>query len=738
MNPQSTSPRRRLTAVAAVALALAAALTAALADAPAAAQATTAQEPAAAPAAQSATAQPASPPGDPFPPPIHQTRIVATYDPETKLVTGTERLRWRNDSAIDLDELVFHHYLNAFANEGSTFMRGSGGQLRGVAFGKRDWGWIEVESFLLADGTDLAPAEEYVTATASGTNPDDRTVARYPLPRPVPAGGWIEVEIAFTAKLPQIFARTGAHGDYVLAGQWYPKIAVFEEAGEGGATEPGWNAHPFHAHSEFYADFGDFDVTLTLPERYRGKIGATGRRVAESVADGQVTERYVQRGVHDFAWTAHPAFRVVRDRFDPAADVPAGQRREVARLLGVDEAELALTPVDVELFVQPANAAQAGRYLAAAKAAIRGFGLRLGAYPYETLTLVDPPLGAYGSAGMEYPTFITLGTHPLLAVPPFRHLLAPEIVTVHEFGHQYFQGMIASNEGEESWIDEGITSYYENVVLEEAFGRDAVRFLGLEVPLWEVTRTGGLAGGRYSDPVATPSWGFLHGGSYGHNSYARPALVLRHLEGLLGAETFHRAMRAFFERHRFGHPTTEDFERSIEEAAGVDLGWFFRQALHSTRTLDYAVRTATSRRETAPKGVFWVDGERREPAGGADEDGEESDEDDTAAAERRYVSRVVVFREGEFIHPVTVVFRFADGAVHEEAWDGRARWARWTLRSPARLVSAEIDPERRLALDLDRLNDSRTVEPRYGPVAAFVADLLFWVQAVFTALGALA
>jgi hypothetical protein len=150
------------------------------------------------------------------------------------------------------------------------------------------------------------------------------------------------------------------------------------------------------------------------------------------------------------------------------------------------------------------------------------------------------------------------------------------------------------------------------------------------------------------------------------------------------------------------------------------------------------VRTATSRRETQPKGVFWVDGERREPAGGEDEDADDGEADDAEAAQRRYVSRVVVFREGEFIHPITVAFRFADGAVHEEAWDGRARWARWTLRSPARLVSAEIDPERRLALDFDRLNDSRTVAPRYGPVAAFVTDILFWVQAVFTALGVLA
>ncbi|HUO87057.1 MAG TPA: hypothetical protein VM617_06675, partial [Thermoanaerobaculia bacterium] len=129
------------------------------------------------------------------------------------------------------------------------------------------------------------------------------------------------------------------------------------------------------------------------------------------------------------------------------------------------------------------------------------------------------------------------------------------------------------------------------------------------------------------------------------------------------------------------------------------------------------------------------DGERREVE---PEDGTESEEAEVGDAADRYLSRVVVFRKGEFIHPVTVAFRFADGTETREEWDGRARWARWTLSSPARLAEAEVDPDRLLALDANRLNDSRTAEPRYAPVAAFVSDLLFWVQALFTVLGALA
>jgi hypothetical protein len=612
-------------------------------------------------------------------------------------------------------------------------MRESGGRLRGEVFSKRDWGWIEVESLTLADGTDLAPAGGYVTATASGTNPDDRTVARYPLPRPVPAGGWIEVDISFTARLPEIFARTGVHGDYVLAGQWFPKIAVFEDAGDRGRAAPGWNAHQFHANSEFYADFGDYDVTLDLPASYAGKVGATGRRVeaaegTEPAAEGRVKVRFVQRGVHDFAWTADPRFVVVRERFDPERDVPAAQRRRIAERLGLPPGDLALRPVDIELFVSPAHAALASRYVASAKAGLRGYGLRLGAYPYATLTLVDPPRGALGSGGMEYPTFITLGTMPLLGIPPFTRLLAPEVVTIHEFGHQYFQGMLASNEFEEAWLDEGINSYYETVVMDEEYEVEGVLPGLLRVTPYEFQHATMIGG--YSDPVVAPPWRYMTGNSYGQNSYPRPAVTLFHLEGLLGEQVFARAMRAYFQDFQFRHPTTADFVRTVERVSGRDLGWFFSQALHTTRELDYGVRRLRTSRVEEPVGVFWRDGERVEVERDEDDDEAENEGD---AETRRWRSEVVVYRWGEFIHPVTVEMRFDDGTTLRREWDGRARWARWRFEGPAELVAAEVDPDHLMALDVDRVNNGRLAEPERTPVVAMAADLLYWIQSLFNA-----
>lgn len=653
---------------------------------------------------------------------VYDAALDARYDPATQRIEGSLHLRWRNTASVPVPDLCFHHYLNAFSSNRSTFFLESGGRLRGDEFEGDRWGWIEVSSLTLPDGTDLKSKETYVQP--DDDNPYDRTVAVYPLPEPIPPGGELAVDVDFTSQLPSIFARTGAAGNYVLAGQWYPKIGVFEDAGDRGRAEPGWSCHQFHAHSEFYADFGNYDVTLTLPAEYEGRIGATGVKVSEERSEAEVTTRFVQQGVHDFAWTADPDFLVLRDRFDPKGDVPAEQRRRISETLGRSESELALEPVEITLYLQPAHANQSERYFRSAKEAIRGYGLRLGAYPYGTLTLVDPAYGAGGSGGMEYPTFITLGTAPLLSIPPFDEVLFPELVTIHEFGHQYFQGMIANNEFEESWIDEGINSYYEMVVLEEEYG-DTVRFLGMRLPAFEQQRAA-IAGGDYTDPIVTPSWGFLTSSSYGVNSYPRTAVSLHHLENLLGRETFARAMRHFFQQWQFRHPDTRNFRQAIEQAAGEDLDWFFDQAWHSTRELDYAVRSVESEEVDPEEGVFWEDGERvvRE---------DEEEEDDEGDGDATYRSVVEVVRNGGFLHPVTVEIRFEGNHRIRRTWDGESRWIRWTFTGPHELESAVVDPDRRLALDVNRLNDSRRVEPAKLPERKLLTDFLFWLQTLFGA-----
>ena len=188
-------------------------------------------------------------------------QIDARLDTEKKEIHGRERLTWRNPAPHPVPDLQFHLYLNAFRDENSSFRRGSGGgQLRGDVMDARFPGAIDLLSMRTEDGVDLLPLGEFIHP--DDDNADDRTVWRVVLPQPVPAGGSITLDIEFLAKLPQVFARTGYYGNFFMVAQWFPKLGVYEPVGMRRRTTPGWNCHQFHATTEYYADFGEYDVTL--------------------------------------------------------------------------------------------------------------------------------------------------------------------------------------------------------------------------------------------------------------------------------------------------------------------------------------------------------------------------------------------------------------------------------------------------------------------------------------------
>ena len=221
-----------------------------------------------------------------------------------------------------------------------------------------------------ADVTDLKEVEEYM-------QPDDgnsHTTAPWSatrLPRPLAPGEWVELEIDFSTPAARTSSPAPAStATTCSAASGSPRSGSSSPPGCAAATRPGWNAHQYHANSEFYADFGDYDVSLTLPARYQGRIGATGRRLEKRSRGTTATSRFVQPGVHDFAWTADPRYLVIEDLFDPATDVPAEQVERIAALLGVAPDELALDPVTIRLMLQPEHRSQAGRYIDVAKAAL--------------------------------------------------------------------------------------------------------------------------------------------------------------------------------------------------------------------------------------------------------------------------------------------------------------------------------------------------------------------------------
>lgn len=639
----------------------------------------------------------------PVSPPVVEYTIEVTLDPSIHQLEGHERLLWRNPSGDFVPELRFHMYLNAFKNNRSTFMRESGGQLRGERAGKKDedWGWIDVLSMKTGDGKDLKPDASYVQP--DGSDPSDETVLRVPLPTPVPPHGEIALDIAFKAKLPKIFARTGYVRDYYLVGQWYPKIGVYEPAGMRQRPEGGWNCHAFHANSEFYADFGKFDVTFTVPSSYA--VGATGKRVSETKKGDKTAYRYAQDNVHDFAWTGDPHFVVHEFRFEPPADIPAGWSAKASGELGMPEAEIGLKPVSVRLLLQPNHLRAKERYVLSAKQALSFYGLWYGAYPYETLTIVDPPDDGKGSGGMEYPTFITGAAPAILLRWPFEKVRSVELVTIHEFGHQYWYGMVGSNEFEEAWLDEGLNTDSEYRATQLAYGaRDEIELPGGIGADGISNAHAFYAGVTNLDPIRRLAWGFASGNHYGVNSYMKVGLFMAQLRSDLGAQTFARAQRAYFQQWSFRHPSTSDFFDAFERSSGRDLATYRRNIVEGTSRLDWGVVSAISRRHEGDDGVFDRKGARVTLDADAEKGGSGSRKPTDV-----YDTIVVFGNQGEWPHEAAARLVFEDGTVVDRVLPAEARWVRLRTTYSSKLAWAAADPDRKNVWEWNRLNDSRVL-----------------------------
>ncbi|HEY0593020.1 MAG TPA: M1 family metallopeptidase [Thermoanaerobaculia bacterium] len=655
--------------------------------------------------------------------------IAVRLDATAKTLEGRERIRWRNPGSEPVGELWFHLYLNAFRNSESTFMRESGGKLRDDGMPEEGWGWIEVKSVRRADGADLMPRARF--EQPDDGNKADRTVWRVPLPEAVPPGGEIALDVAFEAKLPKLFARSGWVRDYFLVGQWFPKLGVYEPAGMRGRTRGGWNCHQYHANSEFYANFGHYRVAITVPRPF--VVGATGRRVARREnRDGTSTHVFEQGDVIDFAWTASPDFVEVKSRFSAERDVTPREYAETAALLGRTVDEVRLGDVEVTLLLHPEHRRQADRHIRAAKAAIKWFGLWYGRYPYATLTVVVPPPGGSGSGGMEYPTFITGGTRALFGRWPLDRVLLPEEVVVHEFGHQYWQSMVATNEFEESWLDEGFTSYSTRRVMDRVYGPWLEQVLGLRLGGQESARLGNSAE-RMFDRIRTPAWQFSSG-SYGFNSYSRTELTLYTLEAMLGEQTMARVMRTYHERFRFGHPSSDDFYGVASEIAGRDLSSFFTQTVERPGIVDYEVSSVRSERIVGPHGIFG-EGDERITVTRKEARGREKDAGNKADA-RSWRTTVVVRRRGEAAFPVSLRVEYEGGGgrtiplleTPPAAGPWLGRFKRVELRSSNRVVSATVDPDDVLKLDVNRLNNARRAATDGAAAARLATRYGFWLQ----------
>jgi hypothetical protein len=600
--------------------------------------------------------------------------IDARLDAASRTITGSEVILWRNITTKPATELQFHLYWNAWRDDRSTWLREAklGSRRTVPTVRPEERARIDVTALGVRGSAraDLTTVMRFI-APDDG-NADDKTVLAARLPQPVAPGGSITIELSWTAHVPRTFARTGAIGNYFFIAQWFPKLGVLQESG--------WNCHQFHNGTEFFSDYGSYDVRMTVPTGWI--LGATGvERERRDNGNGTATHRYRQDDVHDFVWTTSPDYVERRARFEHAT----------------------LPAVDMRLLIQPEHARQADRHFEATRATLKYYGEWYGAYPYGHITIVDPAYQS-GAGGMEYPTLFTAGTR--LFAP--EHVEDPEDVTVHEAGHQFWYGIVGNNEFEDAWMDEGFNTFSEARVM-GTWGAPyyfSQRYFGGFVPYvfkdivrdreTDWNRFTGYRRAAKNDVQSTPSFRYYQASS-GVPTYNKTALWLNTMERWLGWPTLQRIMSTHFTRWKFKHPKPQDFFDIANEVSGRDLNGYFDQVYRSSNAFDYGIQDFRS-----------------------DKDGD------------KYRTLVVVRRFGEAIFPVDVRVAFTDGKQVTEHWDGKDRWHLYTYNWPQRAVTAQADPDRVLLLDVNLTNNSRALTPldSLGPKAATKWSLkwMVWLQ----------
>ncbi|MGE7616454.1 M1 family metallopeptidase [Paenibacillus sp. NPDC101420] len=556
--------------------------------------------------------------------------------PDTETLIASETVTWTHPGVKPVSDLYFHMYPNAFASPDTTFMKESGGTLRGDTMPENGFGSMTLTDLRTTEGTSLMQRVQFVQPDDGNVN--DKTLLKVHLPQPVNGGESVTLKLQYEVQLPKIFARMGASGNFVMAGQWFPKLSVYEPMGTRGVKEEGWDLHQYHGTSEFYSDFGIFNVTIAVPSDYT--VAATGFPVknAKLKQDQKIYQFYAD-DVHDFAWAASPDFTVAEEAFS-TPEVPG---------------------VRIKVYLDPLHKDLKERYLQAAKAALTYFSKWYGPYPYSTLSIIVPPKEGNGAGGMEYPTLIT--AFGATDSSPDTSL---ERTVVHEIGHQYFYGMVASNEFEEAWLDESFTSYAEDRLMEQEYG------IKTNLPLQSSLVT-------KSEPLNLETWKYAGAESYSRNVYIRGKLVLKDIERQVGTKAMNSIMSTYARKFRFQHPTTSDFQKVVEKVTKKSWQPYFEDYIYGGGAPDFSVDTITIKKN-----------------GNSDA--------------QSYESIVKITNKGSHYVDVPIKFTFADGSATERVWSGEGAETTFQLLSDKLLLSAEVDPEHTILLENKHLNNFRLAE----------------------------
>ncbi|MDB4941131.1 MAG: Aminopeptidase [Labilithrix sp.] len=599
--------------------------------------------------------------------------LKASLDPVAHTVHGEGTITWKNAARVPVRELWMHLYLNAFKNQSSTWMRAPVGGFRGVTVPK-EWGTIDVRSLTWNDAG--ASRDLWAGAELRRKDDEDETDARVPLPRDVQPGETITLSVVWDDKLPSVVERTGFDGSFHMVAQWFPKIATIEPDGTFGHFA-------FQHLGEFYADYGSYDVTLDVPAAF--VVGATGTTAESRVENGRRIERHVQDDVHDFAWTAWDEFRSQHETIDGVA---------------------------VSILYPPGYEHQAERELAAMRFALPHFGARYGKYPYPLLTMVHPPFSADEAGGMEYPTLITTGGAAMLP----DSIRINEITAIHELGHQWFYGLLASHETKWPFLDEGLNSYAEADALATWRGPgNAADVFGLSIGDAEA-QSERARHAALDDRIAQPAAGFASGSIYGNLVYSRTLALLETMRRVYGADKMERAIGTYARRYRFRHPVPQDLLDTLREVLGEEPAEVARAALFDKGWVDFAVLGMSSHVTRAAAGIFDVAGKRETVPG----------DRETAGS---FTGWALVSRRGNLKIPVEIELVSEDGSRRRVPWDSATDTIRVPYAGSSPLRAAVVDPDQRVLLDQDRTNDFMTASGHAGGGAPRMLErATYWTE----------
>lgn len=570
-------------------------------------------------------------------------RIDAELDPRTAVLQGQEEVTYYNNSPDTLRGMVFHLYQNLFS-EGVQRTR-QVPVTGGMRVGR-----------VVADGVEAVAVTVGRGPSTGASYRVDGTLMDLRLPRPLVPGDSVVVAIDWSFEVPPRGAPRTGRIDYSVynVAQWYPQVAVYDDL-------RGWNRQPYLGNGEFYLEYGDFDVALTLPEGWL--VGATGElqnpeevlpagvryrlglalqrdtvihvvgdndlgagNATERAPGGQLTWRFVARGVRDFAWGTSDRYLWDATR----AEVPDPARPGATKVV----------PIHTFYRPQVRSWREAARYT---RHSLEFHAERWGTYLYPQLTALEGPIG-----GMEYPMVIF--------VAGFNDAQSLYSTINHEVAHQWFPMMVGNNETQFAWQDEGLATYIEELATADFFPDQRA----FALPLTQYLQ---IAGTDYETPMMRPADLYPSYPSFGIAAYFKPAVLLRALVGIIGEEKVHESLREYTRRWLFKHPHANDFFNTVEAVAGRDLDWFWTPWWYGTGVFDQGIAGVSLRQTSRGEEVT-----------------------------------ITVEDRGTAPLPSIIAITLADGEVRRmvvpiEAWLTGARSQNVILTVPGRVARVELDPE---------------------------------------------